>query len=409
MLLHWLWLSERPGLNLRDKQALLEQFADPEDLYAAGEAQLRALDWLSAEQREMLLDKDLSAAEWLLAECGKKCVHILTFHDTAYPALLKQIAQPPLVLYYKGSLPDFSQELVIGVVGTRKASAYGVTTAKRMAHRISRCGAVVVTGLAYGIDSAAAAGALSAGGPVMGILGCAIDKIYPASNRELYGWVERQGCLISEYPPGTRTFPSHFLQRNRIISGISQGVLIVEAPEKSGALNTAGWCLEQGRDVFVVPGNIDMESCAGSNALLRQGAIPVTSGWEVVQDYEAAFPGKLHRDETPMAVYPRQDSVPKVAQNAAPVAAKPPITAEKDKKAVDISAFAAYSGVNTASRDLKPAEEALLQVMTEEDEHTDALLARCGMPRTDALAALTTLTMKGFVTALPGRRVKRIK
>ncbi len=396
MLQHWIWLAQCSGISLREKHKLLAHFSDPEDLYAADSSQL------PEAHREALLDKSLAEAERIWEDCVRKQAKILTFDDPAYPRLLKEIEDPPLVLYYKGTLPDFSQELLIAAVGTRKASAYGLTTAKRMAHRISRCGAVVVTGLAYGNDSAAAAGALAAGGCVVGVLGCPIDKIYPASNRELYGWVERQGCLLSEYPPGARTYPSNFIQRNRIISGISQGVLVVEAPEKSGALNTAHWCLEQGRDVFVVPGNVDTVSCAGSNALLRQGATPIMNGWELVQEYADRFPDKLHKDETPLVSYP--NATYRVAEPTLPVE-----PAETDKKAVDKLSLDAYSGVNMASRDLNPAEAALLKQMTPGEEMTDELLARCGMPRTEALSALTTLTLKGYVRSLPGKRVTRIK
>lgn len=409
MRLHWIWLAERPGISLREKHRLLAHFSDPEDLYAAGEDALMGVDWLKDSQRQSLMDKSLTQAEKILAACGKKKVQILTFHDQAYPSLLKQVQEPPILLYCKGTLPVFDEELLLAVVGTRKASAYGLSTAKRMAHRISRCGGIVVTGLAFGVDSAAAVGALAEGGAVVGVLGCGIDKIYPASNRELYARVERQGCLLSEYPPGARTYPSNFLHRNRIISGISQGVLVVEAPEKSGALNTAAWCLEQGRDVFVVPGNVDMASCAGSNALLRQGAIPVMDGWDVVQEYISRFPDKLRQNRLPSPEPARQRRTAHVAQPKAAVAVNTPPGSRSDKKAVDNSPVAAYSGGDTAVKELTGAEQAILRAMTPGDHYTDALLAQCGVERTAALAALTMLTMKGYVQSLPGKRVTRIK
>lgn len=409
MLLHWIWLAERNGLSLREKHALLAHFSDPEDLFAADQSALSVLSWLQEKHIQSLMDKSLDQAEKILEACVKKGIHILTFHDPVYPQLLKEVAEPPVLLYYRGSLPAFGENLLLGIIGTRKASAYGLTTAKRMGHRISRCGAMVVTGLAGGIDSMAAAGALSAGGCVIGVLGCAIDKVYPASNRELYSWVERQGCLISEYPPGAKTYPWNFPHRNRIISGLSQGVLVVEAPEKSGALNTVSWCLEQGRDVFVVPGNIDMASCAGSNALLRQGAIPVTSGWEAVQDYVHLFPDKLKKDETPMETFPKRYSASTVAQPTVSVAVKNDREAENDKKAVDIFSFAAYSGVNTTADDLTDREQAMLDSIPPGEHLTDELIARAGMDYSTALAALTTLTVKGYVRSLPGKRVTRIK
>lgn len=409
MRLHWIWLAERPGISLGEKHALLTRFSDPEDLYAADERVLGSVEWLKDSQRQSLMDKSLDQAEKILEDCVKKKAHILTFYDPEYPALLKQIREPPLLLYYKGTLPAFGEELLVGVVGTRKASAYGLTTARHMAHRISRCGGLVVTGLAYGVDSAAASGALAAGGQVIGVLGCGIDKIYPASNRELYSRVEGQGCLLSEYPPGARVYPSNFLYRNRIISGITQGVLIVEAPEKSGALNTAAWSLEQGRDVFVVPGNINMASCVGSNALLRQGATPVMDGWELVQDYVSRFPGKLHEDKPSVAEEPRRQPELLVAEPRASLTVNPPPPAEKDKKAVDNLPFGAYSGVNASAENLTEGEQALLRVMPMGEQLTDELLEHCGMQRAAALSALTTLALKGYVQTLPGKRVTRIK
>ena len=179
------------------------------------------------------------------------------------------------------------------MVGTRHASPYGMTTAKKMGYQITKCGGIVVSGMAYGIDGMAMKGALTAGAPVVGILGCGAEMVYPPSNRPLFSDVENYGCIMSEFPPGTPPVKWNFPKRNRIISGMSCGVLVVEAPEKSGALITARCAADQGRDVFVVPGNIDVPTFVGSNRLLRDGAIAVSSGWDILSEYQMQFPDKI--------------------------------------------------------------------------------------------------------------------
>ena len=180
MLVHWIWFAHRPGLNDRDKMALLQHFRDPEDIYFADDGAFDAIG-LSEEAKTALREKNLTSAEEILEACDREKLHILTCQDAAYPARLKNIADPPVVLYYKGRLPDFDGSPVIGVVGTRKASAYGLTTAKRMGYQIARCGGIVVSGMAYGIDGMAMSGALTAGAPAVGVLGCGADIVYPKS------------------------------------------------------------------------------------------------------------------------------------------------------------------------------------------------------------------------------------
>ena len=185
MLVHWIWFAHRPGLNDRDKMALLQHFRDPEDIYFADDGAFDAIG-LSEDAKTALREKNLTSAEEILEACDREKLHILTCQDAAYPARLKNIADPPVVLYYKGRLPDFDGSPVIGVVGTRKASAYGLTTAKRMGYQIARCGGIVVSGMAYGIDGMAMSGALTAGAPAVGVLGCGADIVYPVSNRALF-------------------------------------------------------------------------------------------------------------------------------------------------------------------------------------------------------------------------------
>ena len=416
MLVHWIWLATRTKLNDREKAGLLEQFRDPEDIFYA-ESGVLAQSGLPEEKLEGLLDKNLTEAEEILRQCDEKQIHILTLQDAAYPARLKNISDPPVVLYYKGKLPDMDGLPLIGVVGTRSATPYGITAAKRMGFQLARCGGVVVSGVASGIDAAAMQGCLSAGGTVIGVLGCGADIVYPRSSRGLYLDTERHGCLISEFPPGTEPFKWNFPKRNRIISGLSCGVLIVEAPEKSGALITARQAADQGRDVFVVPGNIDMPSCAGSNALLRDGAILCSSGWDVMSEYEALFPGKIIRDTRPVRLQAspeeadsqkEEEKPSKVAQTLRLPRKNRGTKDKKDAKPIDNTAKPPYSELdNDKKTGLSEREAALLALIGREECLVDDVIARSALAPGVVLASLTMLEVKGLVTRLPGRRVRR--
>ena len=329
MLIHWIWFATRTGMGDKMKCALLSHFEDPEEIYFAPELEFERFEELSPSAVESIMDKDLTPCEEILEQCQRKGIHILTYQDAAYPARLKNIPDPPMVLYYKGTLPHFDELPVIGVVGTRKASVYGMTSAKRLGYQIAACGGAVVSGMATGIDAVAMKGALTAGGTVVGVLGCGADIIYPASNRWLYADTEKYGCSLSEFPPGTPPVGRNFPRRNRIISGLSCGVLVVEAPEKSGALITARLSADQGRDVFVVPANIDVESAMGSNALMREGAIPVSSGWDILSEYRYQFPSKVRQNRTPVRMTATAEELSVEREEPAKVAQEPKKSPEK--------------------------------------------------------------------------------
>ena len=413
MLIHWIWLHHRPGFGPRTKAQLLEHFRDPEAVYYADEEALGQLG-LSSDVRAALLDKNLDSSEKILEDCQKKRLNILTLQDAAYPSRLKNIPDPPLVLYYKGQLPDFDGVPVVGVVGTRKASAYGLTVAKRMGYQIGKCGGLVVSGMAYGIDGLAMSGALTAGAKTVGVLGCGADIVYPQSNRSLFRDVERYGCILSEFAPGQNAAKWTFPMRNRIISGLSCGVLVVEAPEKSGALITARLALEQGRDVFAVPGNIDMPTCAGSNALLRDGAIMVSSGWDVLSEYESLFPDKIHREDAPcrQRAYPQEIARQEGETTPAKVAQSPRIPEETthlkknlEKKSIDKEPVEAYSDVNVDLSRLSEDEQRIVLCLKNGQRLVDDVIAETGMTTGKLLAVLTMLELKGVIRRLPGKRI----
>lgn len=410
MLIHWIWYATLPGMNEQEKVELLQHFHDPEDIFFTEEDNLAQVEGLTADGVKVLLNRDLTQAREILQECTDQQIELLTYRDEAYPVRLKSISNPPLVLYYQGRLPDFDRLPLIGVVGTRKASGYGLSTAKRMGFQIARCGGTVVSGAANGIDTMALQGALLAGGTVIAILGCGVDVVYPASNRRLYEDIRRSGCLISEFPPGTPPYKWNFPKRNRNISGISCGVLVVEAPKKSGALITARHAREQGRDVFVTTGNVGVETCAGSNDLLRSGAVYADCGWDVVSEYEGLFPDKIHRDDVSAEQALRQDTLEKpmakVAQNSTFSGKKPASKTNKEKKVIDNGANTPYSDLKDKWISLTAEEQAVLEQVQGECL-VDDIIAASGLPAGVVLGALTMLEVKGAVTRLPGRRVCR--
>ena len=416
MLVHWIWLAHRSKLSDLNKRILLEHYRDPEEVYYADVEALGQCVELSAEAVSSLEDKDLETCQEILDRCARLKLKILTMQDAAYPAKLKNISDPPLVLYYKGQLPDFDGSPVIGVVGTRKASVYGLTAAKRMGYQIAKCGGIVVSGMAYGIDAMAMSGALTAGKETVGVLGCGVDLVYPASNRSLFQDVEAYGCILSEFAPGTPPAKWTFPKRNRIISGLSNGVLVVEAPEKSGALITAGLALEQGRDVFVVPGNIDQPGFVGSNRLLRDGGTVVSCGWDVISEYQGLYPGKIREDTTPCQISADlreaeknaaewEKPQPKVAEKTKLPGKKRDVEKTIEKKAIDNSSSGSYIDVNDRLSRLAGDELTVAAALRGGERLVDDVIAETGLSTGKILAVLTMLELKGIIRRLPGKRI----
>lgn len=293
--LYWVWLSRACLWHRGLFDRLRRRYAGAWDVYQAEPQELETLSEMSEAEIRALSDKDLSWAQRMMDYCMLADVCLLTYSSPAFPANLRELSDPPLVLYYKGRLPDFyAGDLFISVVGTRRMSDYG----KRMTHEISydlaRAGAIVVTGMALGVDGLAAASALAAGGRTLAFLGSGIDIIYPREHTYLMRQILRNGAVVTEYPPGTPPDRSNFPYRNRLISAISKGVLIIEGNERSGALITAKKAVEQGRDVYALPGNADETNSEAPNYLLKHGAIPVSCADDIIRRYEFLYGGRLN-------------------------------------------------------------------------------------------------------------------
>ena len=384
---YWLWLSELPGLTNQTRLALLRHFDTPEDVFYADGGEILLTEGITREQAALLEDHGLAAADKILADCQRLDIHILTLQDAGYPSRLKNIYDPPCLLYMKGRLPAFDEELAVAVVGTRDCTPYGVACAEKLGYGLTCGGAVVVSGLAKGIDAAATRGALRAGGVTVGVVGNGLDVHYPYESRYLYEDVAAAGVLLSEYPPGAEPAKHHFPVRNRILSGLSAATLVVEAPERSGALITAETAMEQGREVFAVPGPIDAPTSVGSNRLIRDGAGLVTDAWDILEGYTEQFPDKLHRDQA--------RETPKVLGYQA--------RQKTEAKPVPQS-------LSLSKNDLSLTDDqiALLQALSDEEpELVDDLIERTGIPTRRVLSALTVLEIEDLVVQHSGKRYTR--
>jgi len=369
---YWIWLSTLSGIGPVTGARLLERLGTPEKVFRASESELRGAQGVGQPELKALAEKSVDAANRILAACAEKGYRILTFQDAEYPERLRNIYDPPLVLYVRGSLPAIDEEAVVAIVGTRDCTPYGISAAEGIGRRLAQSGLVVATGLARGIDSAAARGALGGGGRVIGVIGSGPDLVYPAENRQLFGDVAGSGAILSEYPPGTPAARAHFPARNRIISGISLGVAVIEAPSRSGALITVSRALEQGRDVFTLPGNVGARSCEGSNALLKEGAIPILSGDDIIAEYAELFPDKV-------GTAVERDAAKKGIDNIAPV---------------DYIDLGKITGMLTGD------EKAVAEAIGAQTLHVDGIIVKTGLPAGQVLTALTMLEIKGLVARL---------
>ena len=404
MLLHWIWLAHRPGVGDRMKLRLLQHFQDPEDIYFADAESYRHIEGMTAEAAEGLKDKDLHAAEAALEVCRRENLHILTFRDAAYPAKLKNIGDPPIVLYYKGQLPDFDALPVVGVVGTRKASAYGMQTAKRMGYQIAKCGGIVVSGMAYGIDGLAMRGALTAGGTVVGVLGCGAEQIYPPSNRALFADTESYGCILSEFPPD-RPYKCDFPVRNRLMVGLSQAVCLAETPTRSGARITARLGREENREVFALPGALSGRLHDGAHKEIQSGATLVVRATDILREYAPMFPGMLDLDAA--EAMQRQVEGRKLQPPVKEKKARLKRTKKADSKAsIPTEEVAPVSSV-ACPEAASAAAHAVYEVLSDGFTPVDELAAAAQMPIPALLAALTELEMYGCAVNGAGQQYKR--
>ncbi|MBR5571816.1 MAG: DNA-processing protein DprA [Oscillospiraceae bacterium] len=391
---YWVWFTTVQGLSEDTRLHMLEEFSSPEDIYYADLAELALVQGIRKEELAALEVRSLDGAERILEQCGRKGIFVLTYADALYPQRLKSIYHPPLLLYGKGKMPLFDEEVAVAVVGTRECTPYGINCARELGYELTQQGGMIISGMAKGIDAAAMEGALRFGGFTCGVLGGGVDVIYPRENRRLYEDVAATGVLLSEYPPGTEPRGYHFPHRNRIMSGLSVASVVIEAPEKSGALITAAAALEQGREVFAVPGAITSEKSTGCHKLIREGAGLVTCAWDILSEYESRYPHKIRPKVKPMPPMPAASGAPKGEA-----------TIGKGKeKAVDGESPALPVLPREKWQTLDEDQRAVLQALrTDASRLSDDVALDGDIPMRRVLAALTMLEIEGLVAATGGR------
>lgn len=316
---YWVWLQHALGAGSSKQNRILSSYRTLADFYSAGMEGWLLEGYFTGGELEKLSSFSPADASALIEYAEKIEQRVVTPECDSYPELLRQIHNPPCALYVKGTLPDLSLTPSISIVGTRKATATGTATARSFAFELAKQGVVIVSGGALGIDTASHKGALQAGGKTVCVLGCGIDYNYLMGNASLREAIANSGAVISEYPPSTQPTNSNFPIRNRIISGLTLGTLVVEAAGKSGSLITADYALEQGRDVFAVPAGIYSPVSQGVNNLIKNGAKPVSNAGEILEEYICCFPDKISLEDasTNVIVHP-VEVLPEPLKSATP-------------------------------------------------------------------------------------------
>ena len=407
---YWIWLSSAFGVGCVTALKLLEHFKTPENIYYAGIYEYNEIPGLKRADISQLVAKDLTLANKIVANCEEIDCRIMTIQDSDYPRRLINIYDPPIVLYIRGSMPHIDSEAAVAVVGTRKCTPYGIRTAEQLGYTLAERGLLVVTGLAKGVDTAAARGALRGGGEVVGVIGSGVDVIYPSENISLFEDVSQSGAIVSEYPPGTPPVKPNFPARNRIISGLSLGVAVLESPQKSGALITAARALEQSRDVFSMPGNVDAVSCAGSNSLLREGAIPILSAEDIISEYTDLFPDKIVRletlqneEESCLEHEKNDDNYFKTQQRIVKNHKLP------DENFIDNMSIVEYIDVEKILSFLSGDEKTVAKIIGTDTVHVDDIIVKSGLSTSEVLTALTMLELSGAAEKSIGNSFRLIQ
>jgi DNA processing protein len=397
---YWLWLTTRMGLSLSGQHWVLEQFGSPMAAYYADPKEYDRITALRPVAKGSLKEKSMEPVEKILADCDRLGVRITTLQDADYPQRLRYIYQPPLVLYQKGKNIRFDQEAAIAMAGTRHCSEYGRRMADKLAYEITKQGGLVVSGVVPGCDYASVSAALRAGGPVACVLAGGVDIPFDQYSHELYRRVEENGVLVSEYPPGREPAGRNFPQRNRILTGLCLGVVCVEGSENSGTMLVARNAMDQNRDVFAVPTGTDHPEGAGVLALIKDGAIPVTQGSEVLLQYRPRFLGQIKGDDRPLPRQELRNPLRKIHKKLPKTQAK---SQPEEKLRVDKPANKDYIDLRDHQTEYTDDEQAVLLSLQSGPKSGQEVVDATGLPARRALSALTVLTLRGLLEEQTGK------
>lgn len=384
----WLTLALVPGIGSTHFVRLLARFRAPGEVLRAGERALAEVvrPALARQITQYAEVVDVGDQERRMDACGAT---LITLDDTAYPWRLGEIYDPPLALFIRGSLlPE--DEHAVAIVGTRRPTPYGIRMAEKLSRELATRGISVVSGLATGVDAAAHRGALEAGGRTIAVLGNGVDVVYPRENRELTDQIIARGCIISQFPMGHQPNKGHFPRRNRIISGMTLGTVVVQAPRDSGALITAHAAVEQGREVFAVPGEAGVRASEGPHGLIREGAKLVESAEDII--VELNLPAQQRQPLAAAALASSPNTSERTGVQSTP------LTRSASPTSTPRAAASAPQAVVTDT------ERDVLSVLTADGAFVDEIAAACRVSIAEALSTLTFLELKGLVRQFSGKR-----
>lgn len=387
-ILKWVWLTTLKGMTPEKISSLLDRFNDIDEIYNACEEEFKNIDLIRKKDIENLCNKNTYTAKDIIYKTQRIGAYILTIDSEDYPEKLKSLAYPPYVLYLRGKYKLNDEIPAVGVVGTRHTSDYGDEITNKFSFELAGEGFLIVSGLAIGVDALAAKSAIRAGGTTVAVLGCGIDIDYPKQNRLLRKYIEEFGVVVTEYPPGTSPLPANFPQRNRIIAGLSDCILVTQAPERSGALITARYAYDIGREIFCVPASVYESKSAGGNELIRLGVSPATKPQNITQLYEHRLKeNKPQTKRTQLFIKkPKNKGVSGFVE-------KVKETVLKEKLSINDNRY----------KNLETNEKIIMELIIEKEKiSVDEIIRRTEMPPAKIGATLSMMEMTGVVTKLPG-------
>ena len=414
-LVYWIWLSLACTPDSNTFAKLIERFDDAKAVYDATDREIRSVVGAKVSDCTALADKSLDRASEIYKFCTEKGVGIITYQHENFPVSLRDIPTPPVLLYYRGKLPDFNKGFRCAIVGTRNLSDYGRKNAFRLGYDMACAGATVVSGMAIGIDSVAMAGAIAAGGSTIAVIGSGIDVCYPSVHLTLARSIVKNGCVLTEYAPGTKPDKFNFPRRNRLISGLCPVTVVVEGKENSGSMITARHAKAQGREVFAFPGNVGADGSQSTNLLIKNGAHLCTGAEDIITRFEKEYLGALNpfvlkdrpevnmmevlRDLRVSALTSSDDiyNVPRPKKEKKTETVKPEVKIEPAREEnllpemppFDVELLKLY-------KKIPPIGDCTIESLTDESTNMRSVMK-----------SLLKLEMGRFVTMLPGDRVKR--
>lgn len=396
---YWIWITLVLGYNNPKVKRVFELYPDIRDFYKGGEKEWRFCGIFSQKDLEKFNAKKLNDADNIIKRCNQLGYSVLSIDDDLYPECLYNIDSPPAVIYIYGNLPDIDNRLSIGIVGTRSATKYGVDNSYKIAYALSKYGVTIVSGGALGVDCASHRGSLAADGVTVCVRGCGINCDYLHENAKMREAITKRGAVISEYPPDETPRSYYFPARNRIISALSDGLLVIEAGVKSGSLITANFAVEQGKEVFALLGNNSPKNEGSNNRIKEGSAIPVTDFMDILN----AFDNLYATDED---VDFKNISLEDI--EAVPVKGNYPFRrrTETSNKKIKLSSFNNKKAEKTHKQNLNLSNtvQKIYEYIGNEPVHIDKISSDLDIPVFKVLTSITTLEMKGLVKALQGRR-----